>query len=368
MTSKTTRPRFSAILSLSVVAMLTTGGMLYAGPLDPPAGPIVSTGKTLTEVEPRIAINQINTPGTANATFRITQPGSYYLTSNLVGEVGKSGIEVSVVGGTLNGGVTIDLNGFEIRGTGTAGGGSGDGIRMTVFENNLIIRNGTVRGWAGDGIDLTAVLAPSCIITDICSKQNGLAGVSTSTSTSITKCVFSENGGIGLATSSGCVITASVASSNGQDGFLLGSGSTITGCTAYLNTGDGIRVNLGCTVSDCTSYANTGDGIEASVGSVITNNTCRTNGFNAGNGAGIHITGEDNRVEGNNCAAADRGIDVDVAGNFITRNTCAGNTVNWDVVAGNVILVVNAATAGAVTGNAGGTAPGSTDPNANFSY
>jgi hypothetical protein len=37
-------------------------------------------------------------------------------------------------------------------------------------------------------------------------------------------------------------------------------------------------------------------------------------------------------------------------------------------VAGNVILVVNATTAAAVTGNSGGTAPGSTDPNANFTY
>jgi hypothetical protein len=33
-----------------------------------------------------------------------------------------------------------------------------------------------------------------------------------------------------------------------------------------------------------------------------------------------------------------------------------------------VILVINAATAGVVTGNSGGTAPGSTDPNANFTY
>ena len=33
------------------------------GPLNPPSGPISSTYKTLTEVEPRILINDVNTPG-----------------------------------------------------------------------------------------------------------------------------------------------------------------------------------------------------------------------------------------------------------------------------------------------------------------
>ena len=82
----------------------------------------------------------------------------------------------------------------------------------------------------------------------------------------------------------------------------------------------------------------------------------------------IHTTSFDNRIEGNTCTGSDRGIDVDLAGNIIIKNTCSGNTNNWDIVAGNVILVVNATTAAAVTGNAGGVAPGSTDPNANFTY
>ena len=81
-------------------------------------------------------------------------------------------------------------------------------------------------------------------------------------------------------------------------------------------------------------------------------------------------TGADNRIEGNNCTVADRGIDVDVAGNFIARNCCSGNTTaNWDVVAGNVCLVVDASAGGPlILGNSGGAAPGSTDPNVNFTY
>jgi hypothetical protein len=61
-------------------------------------------------------------------------------------------------------------------------------------------------------------------------------------------------------------------------------------------------------------------------------------------------------------------IDVDSAGNIIIRNTCSGNTNNWDVPAGNVILVMQATIAGAVSGNCGGVSPGSTDPDANSSY
>jgi hypothetical protein len=102
-------------------------------------------------------------------------------------------------------------------------------------------------------------------------------------------------------------------------------------------------------------------------GCVIRGNTCSTNG-EGGDGAGIHATGAKNRIEGNNCTGADRGIDVDAPLNFITRNAASGNTTNWDVAAGNVCLVVQGVAGAAILGNTGGVAPGSTDPNANFTY
>src|SRR6185295_5336210 len=48
-----------------VVGTLAT----FGGPLDPPAGPVAPTGKTLTEVQPRTAVNAANTPGTPTAVF-----------------------------------------------------------------------------------------------------------------------------------------------------------------------------------------------------------------------------------------------------------------------------------------------------------
>jgi hypothetical protein len=125
---------------------------------------------------------------------------------------------------------------------------------------------------------------------------------------------------------------------------------------------------VGCTVADSTARANTLDGILVGSGCMVRGNDCSANGSGAGDGAGIQATGNANRIEGNTCSGADRGIRAIFFGNFITRNTCSGNTTNWDVAAGNICLVVTAASGAAISGNAGGVAPGSTDPNANFSY
>jgi len=99
-------------------------------------------------------------------------------------------------------------------------------------------------------------------------------------------------------------------------------------------------------------------------------NTSTSNGV-GGDGAGIRATGADNRIEDNNCTGADRGIDVDAAGNVIIRNTCSGNTTDWVVVANNVvgpILDRRAPASAAINGFAAPDSTGSTHPNANFSY
>src|SRR5438093_7800183 len=98
------------IASLSALALIAAAGVLYGGPLDPPAGPVTSTYKTLTEVEPRTAVNAVNTPGDFNSLFKISQPGSYYLTGNITGVASKHGIEI------VASGVTLDLNGFDLLG------------------------------------------------------------------------------------------------------------------------------------------------------------------------------------------------------------------------------------------------------------
>src|SRR5262245_22765217 len=92
--------RSAPVVAIAVVA---AAGLVFAGPLNPPAGPVTSTYKTLTEVEPRTPISAASTPGDAAGQFKITQPGSYYLTGNIAAIPGKHGIEIAASG------VTIDL-------------------------------------------------------------------------------------------------------------------------------------------------------------------------------------------------------------------------------------------------------------------
>src|ERR1041385_1287872 len=73
-----------------------------AGPINPPAGPVASSYKTLTEVEPRVVVNATNTPGDANSVYRITASGSYYLDQNLTCVSGKHGIKIDAENVTLD--------------------------------------------------------------------------------------------------------------------------------------------------------------------------------------------------------------------------------------------------------------------------
>lgn len=333
----------SALMAIGLIASAATADVI-----DPPLGPIAPTPGP----EPRIAISPAATPGDplgdpSPSIFKITQPGSYYLAGNIVGEAGKNGIEIAASD------VTLDLNGFDLVGV----AGSLDAVTATDEPGGgiggITVVNGSARNWGGDGVDLRTAQAVSCRVERVTASGNAGAGITAGSGANILDCISALNTGTG---------------------FVASGGSTVSNCTAMQNNGNGIEitslglVNVGSTVSNCATRVNRNDGILAAGPCTITSNSCADNGFN-GTGAGISVTGGGSRIEGNNCVAADRGIAVSGAGNVIVRNTCSGNTTrNWDVVAGNVILVVNATTGSAFTGNAGGTAPGSTDPNANFTY
>ncbi|MCG3122238.1 MAG: hypothetical protein GIKADHBN_00619 [Phycisphaerales bacterium] len=415
---------FSALVVIGAAIVAT------AGPLDPPAGPVAPSYRTLAEVEPRTPISESNTPGDADSQFRITQPGSYYLTGNITGVNGKSGIEIAASG------VTLDLNGFTMTGV----AGSLDGVSVTsAGPSGIAVKNGTVIGWGRAGIELSfSATNADCLVESIQALNNGDIGIAMSGRAVVRGCVASGNVSLGIhalieATLSNCIARGNgsgiaagpgstldncVAASNSGDGFrasssidggmtfincsaarnvgdgfqLASMGNTLVGCAAYRNVGDGFQLSsgssisnsaavdnggsgfdlaAGCSITSCNARMNDLDGIRATANVHILNNICTSNGQDAAVGAGIHTTGVDNRIEGNACNHNDSGIDVDAAGSIIFRNTCTGNTINW-VLAGNNVFgpIVDRKSPGsaAVSGDSAADTSANTNPNANFTY
>jgi hypothetical protein len=361
--TRTRAARSLPALTLIIIAGWMAGERLYAGPLAPPAGPIASTNKTLTEVEPRIALNATHTPGDADSLLKITAPGSYYLTGNITGAVGKHGIEI----GSGASGVTIDLNGFDLAGV----PGSLDGVAAPINNiRGVTIVNGTIRNWGGDGIDLASFATFNIRVEGVTTSGNGGFGIYVYLNASVINCCASFNSSYGIYANDGCAVSDCTVSHNGSYGIYAGLGCTVSNCTSQYNTGSGIRTVDGCVVVDCVARGNTEHGIVAFEGNIIRNNACQSNGVTAV-GAGILVDGADNRIEDNNCTLADRGINVTSAGNVIIRNACAGNTTDWVIVANNIygpIIDRRAPASAAVSGFSAASTLGSTEPSANFSY
>ncbi len=402
------RALLAGIGGLAAGALLVGSKAAQAGPLNPPAGPVASTPGP----EPRIPINAVNTPGDNDATpslFKITQPGSYYLTSNILFVSGRSAIEITTSA------VTIDLNGFSISGI----GGHVGIIVTNAAIDRLTIRNGSISTFLNGGIDANiphlvlehvnvkacgglGIRAGSfarithCSVSDCTSNATG---INVGSHSIIEHCIASDNAGRGFNLSDACVLAHCTASFNTQEGiYASGTGSTITHCTMNNNgtrglwafgagcriescsatsngtVGIGIAASEGGTVSNCVVSANSIDGILCNSKSSVRDNTCSNNVTN-GQVAGIHAIGSDNRIEGNNCSGAARGIAIDAPGNIIIRNTCSGNTTNWDIVANNIYgaivdrrIPTPIPSTAAVSGSSAASTLGTTDANANFSY
>lgn len=354
--------RFSLILGVISVSVMTMTGL--AGPLDPPAGPIVSTMKTLDEVEPRIPIGPDTTPGDAECVYRITQPGSYYLIENLQGELGKHGIVIATEQ------VTLDLQGFGIIGPPGPRQGSFDGITVeSELFNGGTIRDGVVRDWSGDGVDLRESLGGnySVLLSNLHAYSNdGFGIVTDGTSTVVERCTASLNGDDGI---SNATATVDMCSAYMNGGFGISGRGSITNSVMSRNQGGGIELIAGM-VEGCVAILNQGDGIEVGTGQV-TGNVVISNTNTENTASGIRVSGLFAEVRDNYSVGNDFGIRVEDTGNIITGNKCSSNGVNWFIVAGNFygpIIDRTAANPVGVFGNSASSTLGTTDPNANFSF
>lgn len=303
-------------LTLAFCALSTA---TLAGPLTPPSGTVTPTAKPLSEVEPRIAINQTNTPGNSQCVFSIVGRGSYYLTGNVTGESGKIGIQIN------GNDVTIDLNGFTLTGV----SGSLDGISSRAgpfggLGEGITVRNGVVQYWDGNGLNLTADSGPAVRVEDVTVKHNAAVGIKTGVGSSVKNCTAYDNGGTGISTGdaaslAGCTVK-SYASGNG---ITVGSNSTLINCSADGVGSAGITAGQGSTLTNCAA-GGYGINISASSSSVLNNCSARDGSGSSTSGIGISCASGVSLV---NCTARSGGGRGFVLGEGCTLEGCS-STLN----------------------------------------
>ncbi len=153
---------------------------------------------TLSAVDGVVLINQSTVMAGGGFPFKITLPGSYRLTSNLMNApAGKNGIEITADD------VTIDLNGFAVMTT--LGGGSeetgicggvplpGEGGCITTSSHTTVL-NGSVTGF-GLGI----VLGNGATVENVRVSSQPGAGISVGTGSIVKNNVSDNNNGVFVA-------------------------------------------------------------------------------------------------------------------------------------------------------------------------
>jgi hypothetical protein len=350
------RRKTKRTMHVALLATIAAAGSMgtQAGSLEPPPGVPAPTMKTLQDVEPRIPIHASDLPLT------ITQSGSYYLAEDAVFPAG--GITISTSS------VHLDLRGHLLAGT------SGAGILAGTAVQRVVVENGAVTGWSGDGVDLSACytcevrrihsssnfgngirLGDAATVAESTVAYNGIDGIRVGSHGRVTGCVAISNQGIGISLNGGSVVRDSVAAFNTGSGIFAGAGSVVTGSIGRQNTQSGIETAIDSTVIGCTAAFNGLDGIRATTTlvkdsvadgnawngiradakSVVVGNAAINNGL-VNRAAGILVTGNRARIDGNHATDNYYGIKVDGTQIVVVRNSAAANvSSNYSIGGGN---------------------------------
>lgn len=313
---------------LLVFTLFSVPSAMAQGGLTPPSapGPIF---RTLQQVEPRIPIDTV--PSNTFAAHFISQPGAYYLTTNLNLNGDREGIRVSAQN------VTIDLNGFTIFGhsnnVGIYGGSSS--------VRNIRIHNGVLSRWAS-GIDFGAFNSISNVIVEDIRIEGGVTGatnrpgISVNAAGVVRRCTVFGNVGPGTAaidaSASGSVIEhCSVF--NAETGIRLVGQGRVENCWVQNAASIGISATRPSTIRN-NHLLNCGTGI-----SVISNSWVAENLVDTATVDGIRMTASNNRIERNtvqNSASGYRMGNVATT-NFVIQNISQRNVGAFTFVGGSII-------------------------------
>jgi parallel beta-helix repeat protein len=321
------KTRIPMVIALALLALSTLSPQLSIcfaqGSLTPPPGAPAPTMLTLSQIEPRTPVDATHTGSGGSSEFLITQPGSYYLTTNVVGVSSLHGINISANN------VTLDLNGFSLQGSSSAL----DAIYIHAGYTNVTVRDGNISDWSnaspfyGYGIECYA----NNVILERLNVSANRYGIFLTNSGVVLDCNCHNNAATGIYVVAGKV-SGCEALNNAATGIYVVMG-TVSDCDALNNTSYGIEVGNNCTVKNCTSDNNY-DGVFVNGSySQITGNTCSSN---SDSGIEIPLTKDriDNNTVGDNGSYGILEYSQNVD-NIITRNFAPGNFVNYYQLSGN---------------------------------
>ena len=293
------------------------------GTLTPPGAP-APTMKSLAQIEPRTPISSLP--------FTISAPGSYYVTTNLTGVSGSSGITIA------SGNVTLDLNGFMLAGV----PGSFSGVVLGGITN-ATVGNGSISGWPGSGVNYSTSSARNFVIHHLHISATGSAGINAGNAL-ISECTVTGSGGDGIDANTCTVRDCMVDGCAGNFGINLAPG-TATRCLVLRGAATGIFCNApGCVVSDNVVRGNNTSNFTAHAGILLNDSYNRI---------------ENNQVFGNGVVGAGISGALGYTGNLIIRNSVSGSGANNYAIIGTQAVGPIITTAGTIT---------NTSPWANFSF
>lgn len=391
------------IIAVCLSILFSAVSFLFAGELNPPAPPSAGgTMKTLDEVEPRVPVNDENTPGDSYYTYIINQAGSYYLTGNITSN-SKTGIKIEADN------VTLDLSGYTISFTGT---GNHYGIYMS-GNSNIEIRNGIITGFnvgmsdgsydcSGDRV--ISIKVTNCktsgillfgddhLVKDCYLDSNGNAGASaipvairTGENSIISDNIITNtgNGTVNyvncILASNNCIISDNTIKGNGVNsggstystrfyGIYAGYNCKIQGNTVIDNaegtdhdyiygiSSDGAsQIIENCVRNNGVNATAAGNayiyGIRASIGSNVIKNVCTRNGHNS-SASGVYGIYSSNGCNVSNNTCSYNGTDgagyaygiftsssCNIRGNTLFNNGENGSSISYGILANGYSLV-----------------------------
>ncbi len=270
-----------------ILVVLGTASALAQGSLAPSGAPAPMM-KTLDQLESRTPISSLP--------YAITQPGSYYVTSNLTCAAGSTGIFISALSATL------DLNGFTLTGPGTSGGSA---IYASSANRYLKVFNGRLYNWnASDAYAIYDAQSDSVNIKDVAIDNCGYgiyAFKGVIENVQIFNCTRANGNFIGISGSAlsvlNCVIHDCEATADSCYGISVSSASVVRDCVVRDMTGGinaiGYQGQSGSIIENCVAKG-CDVGINIYNQSVLRNNICVGNRL-----YGIYVTYGGSRIEGN---------------------------------------------------------------------